>query len=130
MGAQGEESVSNIRRAVIAAALACAALLPSFALARGGGGGGHSGGGHAAGGHFGFSDSRQVGGANRVGSVARTTGHVTHAHHSGTRLASRKHSRSASSRNGRTGSKVVNRPPRGDGPGRGDGPPHGNGRHH
>jgi subtilisin family serine protease len=45
-------------------------------------------------------------------------------------LGSRKHSRIATSRNGRTGSKVVSRPPRGDGPSRGDGPPHGNGRHH
>ena len=40
--------ISHIRRAAIAAALACAVLVPSFALARGGG--------HSGGGHFGLSD--------------------------------------------------------------------------
>ena len=121
--------MSNIRRAVIAAALACAALVPSFALARGGGGG-HSGGGHSAGGHFGFSDSRHGDAMSGGRAAARTFGHVTHAHRSGTRSGARKHSRTATSKHGRTGSKIAYRPPRGDGPTRGDRPPRGDGHRH
>jgi subtilisin family serine protease len=127
--AQGEEPVSNIRRAVIAAALACAALIPSFALARGGGGG-HSAGGHSAGGHFGFTNSHQVGAMSSGRAAARTSGHITHAHRSGTRSGARKHSRTATSKHGRTGSKIAYRPPRGDGPTRGDRPPRGDGHRH
>ena len=43
---------SHIRRAAIAAALACAVLVPSFALARGGG--------HSGGGHFGFAGTHHA----------------------------------------------------------------------
>ena len=121
--------MSNIRRAVIAAACACAVLAPSSTLARGGGGG-HSGGGHSAGGHFGFTNSHQVGTMSGGRDAARTSGHITHAHRSGTRSGARKHSRTATSKHGRTGSKIAYRPPRGDGPSRGDRPPRGDGHRH
>jgi subtilisin family serine protease len=121
--------VSNIRRAVIAATFACAVLAPSLTLARGGGGG-HSGGGHSAGGHFGLTNSHQVGAMSGGRGAARMSGHVTHAHRSGTRSHARKHSRTATSKHGRTGSKIAYRPPRGDGPTRGDRPPRGDGHRH
>lgn len=113
--------MTNIRRVAIAAALACAALAPSFALGRGGGG--HFGGGNFAASHFGFANSRHAGPAMSGLRSARTNSHGTHAH----RLSGRKHGGIATSKNTRTGSKSVYRPPRGDGPSRGDGPPRGNG---
>lgn len=113
--------MTNVRRVAIAAALACAALIPSFALARGGGG--HFG-GFSAGGHFGFAGAHQAGATGRFGRSAHTT-RTTHMHRSSTRLGSRKHDRIAASKNSRTGSKSVYRPPHGDGPTRGHRPPRG-----
>jgi hypothetical protein len=119
---------SNIRRAAMAAALACAALVPSFALARGGGGG-HSGGGEHSAGHFGFADSHHAGFATSgVRSAGRMTGRAARAHRSSGRLAARNHGRRATSKYERTGTKVGKHPPRGDGKvTRGDGPPRGDG---
>lgn len=117
--------MTNIRRAAFAAALACAALVPSFALARGGGGG-HFG-GFSAGGHSGFTASHQFAATGRFGNTARTT--RTNVHRS-TRLGARKHDRIATAKISRTNGKLASRPPRGDGPARGDGPPRGGGRHH
>jgi len=117
--------VINIRRVAIAAAFACAALVPSLVFARGGSG--HVG-GFSAGGHSGFSGFHQAGGTGRVGSAGYGTP-ATHAHRSSTRPGSRKHARFASWKTSRTGNKIVYRPPRGDGPSRGDGPPRGI-RHH
>jgi hypothetical protein len=116
---------TNIRRAAIAAALACAALVPSFALARGGGG-------HSSGGHLGFATTHSLA-TGGVRSAARTSGHVTHAHRTSARLAARHHGRKLTSKYARTGGgKVGKYPPGGDGKvGRGDGPPRGDGnRHH
>jgi len=111
--------VTNIRRAAIVAALACAALVPSFALARGGGGG-HFG-GFAAGGHPGFTASRQLGATGRFGNTARTT--RTHVHRS-TRLGTRNHDRIINSKTSRRNGNLASRPSRGDGPPRGNGHRH------
>ena len=101
----------NLRRAAIAAALACTALVPSIALARGGGG--HFG-GFSAGGHFGFA-----GATARFGSTTRTTG-VAHPHRTSAGLGSRRHGRTTISK---PSGKLASRPPRGDRPPSG-------GRHH
>jgi len=120
--------ISNIRRAAILAALTCLSLVPSFALARGGGG--HFGGGHSAGGHFGFARSHHPGLSNGGFRSGRANGHA-HAHRASGRAASRHHERKGTSKYERTGSKIAKRAPRGDGSSRGDRPPHGHGnRHH
>ncbi|MBV8754388.1 MAG: S8 family serine peptidase [Hyphomicrobiales bacterium] len=115
--------MTNIRRAAIAAALAYAVLVPSGALAWGGGGhfGGFSGGGHS-----GFTAFHQGGAAGRFGTTAHLA-RATHRHQSSTRLGSRKHRRIANSNISGTGNNVVYRPPRGDRPSRGSGhhPPRG-----
>ena len=108
--------MTNIRRAAIAAAFACAALVPPFALARGGGG--HFG-GFFAGGHPGFTASSHLGATGRLGNTTRMT--RTNVHRS-TRLNTRKHGRIGTSRTSRTDGKLASRPPRGDGPTRGDSP--------
>jgi Subtilase family len=100
---------SHIRRAVIAAALACAVLVPSFALARGGG---HSGGGHSAGGHFGFAGTHRA--SFPTGGFHR--GRRVDAHRLGGRSLSRNHGRSTTSKYARIARKIGKRPSRGDGP--------------
>ena len=118
---------SNIRRAAVAAALACAALVPSLAVARGGGG--HSVGGHSAGGHFAFASSHGSFGTAGVRSVARTSGHVTHAHRTSAKSL-RHHGRKLTKFARAGGGKVGKHPPRGDGKVTGgDGPPRGDGGH-
>jgi hypothetical protein len=116
----------NIRIAVIAAALGCAALIPLSALARGGGGGG---GGHfsAGGGHFG-SRSATLGQSHRTATVEhRTTQRTVHrnasrTHRSIGRLASRTHGRWSTAIYVGNGNKGGANPTRGgDHPPRGDG---------
>ena len=114
---------SHIRRAAIAAALACAVLVPSFALARGGGGG-HSGGGHSAGGHFGFAGTNHAGLARSGFRSGRLSGRRVDAHRPGRRSVSRSHGHRTTSKYERTGGKIAKRPPRGDGPPRGNGHRH------
>jgi hypothetical protein len=114
--------ISHIRRAAVAAALACAVLVPSFAVARGGGG--HFGGGHSAGGHFGFAGTHRAGLA-RSGFRSGHSGRRMEAHRPGGRSVSRNHGRKTTSKHARTGVKVAKRAPRGDGP-----PPRGHGHRH
>jgi subtilisin family serine protease len=112
---------SHIRRAAIAAALACAVLVPSFALARGGGG--HPGGGHPGGGAHGAG----LGARGYYG--GHPSGPRVDAHRPGARSAYRQHGRNITPRYTRTGGKIAKRQ-RGDGRPRGDGPPRGNGHRH
>lgn len=118
--------ISTIWRAAFAAALSCAALVPSLALARGGGG--HFGGGHFAG-HFGFAQHANFGAsALRLGRVG---GHSDHARRPSGHSASRDHGRRATSKYQRSGGKIAKRPTRGEGSTSSDGPPRGDGnRHH
>lgn len=105
----------TIWRAAIAATLACAALLPSSALARGGG--------FFGGGHFGFAAHHAGFAANGV-RLNGVSGHSIHARRSTGHSTS--HSRRTASKYDRTG-KLANGPSRGGG----DGAPRGNGnRHH
>ena len=100
---------SHIRRAAIAAALACAVLVPSFASARGGGG-------HFGGSHFTSAGMHRAGfatGGVRRGQVA---GRGAHARRSDGRSVSRNHGRKTTSKYTRTGGKIAKRPSRGDGP--------------
>ena len=118
--------ISIIRHAAFAATLTCAALVPSLALARGGGG--HFGGGHFAG-HFGFAQHASFGASGlRLG---HASGHSVHPHRLSGHSASRDHGRRATSKYERTGGKIAKRPTRGGGSTGGDGPPRGDGsRHH
>jgi hypothetical protein len=114
---------SYLRRAAVAAALACAVLVPSFALARGGGG--HFGGGHS-GGHFGLAGghhARFAAGGVRSGHLA---GRGAHARRSDGRSFSRSHGRRTASKYTRTGGKIAKRRSHGDG----DGPPRRTGHRH
>ena len=113
--------ISHIRRAAIAAALACAVLVPSFALARGGG---DFGGGHSAGGHFGFAGTNHAGFARSGFRSGRLSGRRVDAHRPGRRSVSRSHGHRTTSKYERTGGKIAKRPPRGDSPPRGNGHRH------
>src|ERR1043166_7190086 len=127
-GAPGERPVtSHIRRAAVAAALACAVLVPSFASARGGG---HFGGGHSAGAHFGFAGASRAGFARSGFRAAHLSGRRLDAHRAAGRSLSRNHGRTTTSKHARAGSKVAKRPPRGEGPSRGDGPSRDHGHRH
>ncbi len=106
----------TIWRAAIAATLACAALFPSSALARGGGG-------FFGGGHFGFAAHHAGFAANGV-RLNGVSGHSIHARRSTGHSIS--HSRNTASNYDRAG-KLANGPSRG----RGDGSPRGSGnRYH
>jgi len=115
----------TIRRAALAAALACAALVPSLALARGGGG--HFGGGHFAG-HFGFAQRANFGASGlRFG---RVSSHSIHARRLTEHSASRDHGRRATSKYERTRGRIAKHPPRSGGSTGGERPPRGDGGHH
>src|ERR1043166_2640543 len=127
-GAQGDRPVtSHIRRAAVAAALACAVLVPSFASARGGG---HFGGGHSAGAHFGFAGAPRAGFARSGFRAAHLSGRRLDAHRAAGRSLSRNHGRTTTSKHARTSGKVAKRPPRGEGSSRGDGPSRDHGHRH
>ena len=113
---------SHIRRATVAAALACAVLAPSFAAARGGGG--HFGGGHSAGAHFGFAGTHRAGFARSGLRGSYLSGRRSDAHRAGGRSLSRIHGRKTTSKYARASGKIAKRPPRGEAPSRGDGHRH------
>jgi len=114
---------SHIRRAAVAAALACAVLVPSLALARGGGG-------HFGGGHSGFTGGHHAGFATGGIRSGHFAGRGAHARRSDGRSLSRNHGRKTTSKYTRAGSKIAKRPSRGDGGSRGDGPPRRAGHRH
>jgi hypothetical protein len=119
---------NHIRRTAIAAALACAVLVPSIALARGGGGG-HFGGGHSFGRHFGFPNARHAGFARGGVRNGHRSGHGVRTHRPVGHSLSRNDRRPAP-RYERTRSKFAKWPSRRDGRNRGDGPPQGDGHRH